>query len=277
MDRYVTTNGVRLRYLDHEGGDPPIVYLHGLGTTCHAADGLVGAGLSPRFRVIAPDLRGRGLSDKPDTGYEMRERAADVIGLMDALGLERAVLAGHSGGGHVAYYLGAEYPDRVERIVAVDIGAELDEEAVEQVRPAIEMFEATYDSLDAFISTFEEQPLFASEWDDQIEAHYTAGIEELPDGTARYLARPEHLYQILDENARVDWADVRGRIRQPVLLLRATQPFGPRVLLSEEEAQRTVDDIADCRMIEFEANHLTIAFGATAPRVVAGITEFVSD
>src|SRR5688572_908823 len=95
LDRYVEANGIQIHYLDHAGGEPPLVLLHGLTANCHAFDGLIHAGLSPRFRVIAPDLRGRGASDQPSAGYTMRDHADDVIGLLDALKLERVVLGGH--------------------------------------------------------------------------------------------------------------------------------------------------------------------------------------
>ena len=109
-DRYLSANGIRLRYLDWPGGAPPIVPLHGLSANATSFVGLAAAGLSPRFRVIAPDLRGRGRSDAPPHGYRMADHAADVLGLLDALGLQRVVLGGHSFGAYLAIYLAATAP-----------------------------------------------------------------------------------------------------------------------------------------------------------------------
>ena len=98
MDQFVQINDIQLHYLDHPGGDPPLVLMPGLAANAHSFDGLIKAGLSPTLRVLALDLRGRGLSDKPDSGYSMADHAADVLGLLDALdeyrppaGLERWV------------------------------------------------------------------------------------------------------------------------------------------------------------------------------------------
>src|SRR5262245_50949654 len=120
MDRFIRTNGIQLHYLEHPGDDPSIVLLPGLTANAHVFDGLVRAGLSPRFRALALDLRGRGLSDAPTDGYTMADHAADVIGLLDALGIERATLAGHSFGGFLTFYLAANFPDRVARLIILD-------------------------------------------------------------------------------------------------------------------------------------------------------------
>jgi pimeloyl-ACP methyl ester carboxylesterase len=92
-DRYASANGIRIHLADHAGGEPPIVLLPGITANLHNFDGLIAAGLAPSFRVVALDLRGRGLSDKPAQGYSIAEHAADVIGVLDAIGLERVVLA----------------------------------------------------------------------------------------------------------------------------------------------------------------------------------------
>ncbi len=67
--------------------------LPGITANLHNFDGLIDAGLAPRFRVVALDLRGRGLSDKPAQGYSIPEHAADVIGVLDGLGLSESCWA----------------------------------------------------------------------------------------------------------------------------------------------------------------------------------------
>jgi len=87
MSAFVETNGIKLHYLDYPGDGPAVVLAHGLTANCRSFD-VVAGHLAPRLRVIAPDLRGRGASDKPATGYTMADHAADVLGLLDALGRE---------------------------------------------------------------------------------------------------------------------------------------------------------------------------------------------
>lgn len=75
------------------------------------------------YRVIAPDQRGYNLSDKPDALrlYNIDELARDVTGLMDALGHSKAILVGHDFGGSVAWRVAHLYPDRVDRLVALNV------------------------------------------------------------------------------------------------------------------------------------------------------------
>ena len=77
LDRHVTANGISIHLRDHPGAEPPIVLLPGITANLHNFDGLIDAGLAPRFRVVGLDLRGRGLSDKPAHGYSIAEHAAD--------------------------------------------------------------------------------------------------------------------------------------------------------------------------------------------------------
>ena len=79
MAHFVQTNNIQLHYLSHPGEGPTLVLLPGLTANAHAFDGLIQAGLSPRYRVLALDLRGRGLTDKPTTGYSMADHAADSL------------------------------------------------------------------------------------------------------------------------------------------------------------------------------------------------------
>jgi len=102
VDRLETIGGLATHYLDYPGPEPAIVLLHGLSANANEFCGLVDAGLGKSHRVIAPDLRGRGKSGKPDSGYSMGQHAADVIALLDHLGLDRVVMGGHSFGALLA-------------------------------------------------------------------------------------------------------------------------------------------------------------------------------
>ncbi len=77
--------------------------------------------LAERHRVIAPDLRGLGWSDAPAEGYEKRRLAEDVRELLDAEGIERTAVIGHDWGGFAAFLLALEHPERVSRLLALDI------------------------------------------------------------------------------------------------------------------------------------------------------------
>ena len=111
---YAHVNGGRLWYEEHGAGDP-VVFLHaGLLDSRQWARQL--ETFAPRYRAIALDARGFGRSDRPTEPYRRHE---DVLGLLDALGIERAALVGNSVGGKAAVDAALARPDRVGTVVAV--------------------------------------------------------------------------------------------------------------------------------------------------------------
>ena len=114
---YRTVDGLRLRYV-RRGSGPPVVLLHGLASSIYTWKDVLPA-LAAAHDVIAVDLPGFGGSEVPETpGGQGAIRA--VLGLMDALGVPRASLAGNSLGGAVAVALAAGRPERVDRLVLID-------------------------------------------------------------------------------------------------------------------------------------------------------------
>ncbi len=101
------------------GHGRPVLLLHGYGESLIAWQGVFDR-LTPIADVIAIDLPGFGLSSKPPTGYQTEALAADVIRAMDALGIRRAVVVGHSLGGAVAAAMAVTSPERVSALVLID-------------------------------------------------------------------------------------------------------------------------------------------------------------
>jgi pimeloyl-ACP methyl ester carboxylesterase len=107
----------------HEAGSGPAVVLcHGFPELAyswrHQLPALAGAG----FRAIAPDQRGYGASDRPEAtlAYDIHHLTGDLVGLLDALGLERAVFAGHDWGGLVVWPMAVLHPERVAGVIGVN-------------------------------------------------------------------------------------------------------------------------------------------------------------
>jgi 3-oxoadipate enol-lactonase len=121
-DCAIETAGIRLAYrVWGSAGAPPLVLLHGLGDSAGDWDGVAPA-FARHWRVYAPDLRGHGRSGRPgDYSVELME--ADVLGFLDALGLDRVDLIGHSMGGLVGYLLAGDHPGRVARLILEDVAA----------------------------------------------------------------------------------------------------------------------------------------------------------
>ena len=102
-----------------QGNGPAIVMLHGTSAN-YAVWEPIANGLASRATTISLDQRGHGRSDKPETGYDGASFASDIITVLDALGIEQAIVAGHSLGARNAWVAAAKYPDRVSAVVAVD-------------------------------------------------------------------------------------------------------------------------------------------------------------
>ena len=103
-----------------DGGRTPVVLLHGWPQHGGMWD-RIAPELARERRVLVPDLRGFGRSEAPPGSYAKHEFAADVIALLDAEGIERAVIVGHDWGAWTAWLIALEHPERVERFVGVDI------------------------------------------------------------------------------------------------------------------------------------------------------------
>ena len=118
--RWVDTNGIRLHCaVDGEG--PLVIFLHGFPECWYSWRHQLAA-LAPRFRVVAPDLRGYNESDKPPgvAAYALPELVADVHGLVHAFGEREAVIVGHDWGGAVAWTFAMEHPESTRRLVVMN-------------------------------------------------------------------------------------------------------------------------------------------------------------
>jgi len=120
MERDLTVNGVRLHCVV-EGEGPLVVLLHGFPETSRAWRKQIPE-LAKRFKIVAPDLRGYGRSEKPKgiAAYRTAVLADDIAGLIAAFGAERAHVVGHDWGGGVAWTLATVHPEVVDRLVVLN-------------------------------------------------------------------------------------------------------------------------------------------------------------
>jgi N-formylmaleamate deformylase len=117
--QFVTIDGLRLHVRRLRGDSPTLVMIHGLSDN-GACWGRLAAALTPKFEIVAIDLRGHGLSDAPDVGYAPSDHARDVIAAIDALGLGSTTIVGHSLGAEAAMQAARLRPDLVTRLVLED-------------------------------------------------------------------------------------------------------------------------------------------------------------
>ncbi len=113
-------NGINMHYLLAGPDDaPPVVLLHGWPETSYAWRKQIPA-LSTKYRLIVPDLRGYGATDKPATGYDKRSMARDIKELIEHCGYAKVVMIGHDRGARVTTRFAKDYPEMVERICVMD-------------------------------------------------------------------------------------------------------------------------------------------------------------
>ena len=113
------STGIRMHYAEQgESRGEPIILLHGYSDSWFSFSRVL-TPLARETRVYALDLRGHGKTDKPATGYLMRDLAVDVVAFMDAKGIAKATVIGHSMGGFVAQQVAFAAPKRVSRLILV--------------------------------------------------------------------------------------------------------------------------------------------------------------
>jgi pimeloyl-ACP methyl ester carboxylesterase len=114
----IRANDIRQHYME-AGEGAPVVLLHGFPETSYAWRHQIPE-LAKKFRVIAPDLRGYGETDKPATGYDKRNMAKDLRELMRALEIPKIALVGHDRGARVATRFAKDHPEALDRLVVMD-------------------------------------------------------------------------------------------------------------------------------------------------------------
>lgn len=273
-------SGIDIRYFRWKGDGGPILCVHGLTANARCWDG-VAAALAPAREILAMDLRGRGGSGRPDTGYSLLHHIADIRCLLDDLGIEKAALMGHSLGAFVSLAFSARYPERVDRLVLVDGGGHLSPEHMDKVmdgiRPALERlgkaFPTEADYLDAIRKTPSLHP-----WNPTIEACYRYEVENSADGF-RCNIQPEH---IAEEAGNLRKTDVRffyPHVPCPTLVLRAARGLlsDDDILLPDDSIAAMLRDIPDARSVTVDGvNHYGIVF-QTSPERYAALRGFLEN
>ena len=120
--RTIETNGIRMRFAE-AGKGPLVVLLHGFPESWYSWRHQIPALAAAGYHVVAPDQRGYGGTDAPQAieSYDIHHLAGDVVGLLDALGEETAVVAGHDWGAPVAWHCALAHPKRFRAVVGLSV------------------------------------------------------------------------------------------------------------------------------------------------------------
>lgn len=119
---YANVNGIRLHYAESGGGDRLVILLHGFPEFWYSWRHQLAA-LADEYHVVAPDMRGYNLSDKPQRveDYRLEVLVQDVLGLIKHFGAGKAAIVGHDWGGGIAWAVAQRYPKHVSKLVVLQV------------------------------------------------------------------------------------------------------------------------------------------------------------
>jgi len=257
-------------------GPEPVICLHGI-TAQHRAFTAAARELGPSQPLVGVDLRGRGDSGKPLSGYGLEAHAGDVIRVLDHLGLENALIAGHSMGAFVALKAALSYPERVRALVLLDGGwpriekpegepSEKEKREAEAIREglarAYSRLDTVFESPEDYLNFwFPEQNLTMDDLPPDLADYYLYDLQKVEGGynpKALRAAAEEDTPSVSSISPTAE--EMRG-VRCPVALVRASEGFfpGSEPLISSEtrDAMAGVLDLRSDTLLE-GANHYTM-------------------
>lgn len=259
----VRTNGVTLAVREWPAAGPTrgtIVAVHGL-TANHTCWCPLAAVLASEFRLIAYDLRGRGDSDKPERGYSLAEHARDLVGLLDHVGLGRAVVMGHSLGANIGVWFAAHHPDRVDKLVLFDGGLDVRAEVFDSIAPAVARLGVEFPSLEGFLQMLQMLPMFAGRWNEHFVRYFTYDVEPGPTGGVRSKVSRAAVEEEAASLQRARLWVLHRKVTAPTLLFRAPEGLltGDDCLMTQDEAEAMAAAIPKCRLVVAPGtNHYTV-------------------
>lgn len=257
-----STGRVALNIRDYPGADTPVLFIHGF-----SANGLaslrLGKLLAGRRRLIAPDLRGRGLSDMPVGEYGITTHSNDLAALLDRLNVDKVVLAGHSFGATISLFLGSMLGDRLAGLILYDGGAMPAPHAASVIDHYYSTLTYQYSSIEAYVARFQAVPQYQP-WTEELDLLVRSNLRLQPDGTyVRTIPRFVVEADRRSENVGV-WQQLPmlyKLIHAPVLIVRAGMGvFGiDDCVISDDVLNLLIEALPQAQVVTIpEAGHTTI-------------------
>jgi len=258
-------DGVEIQLALWEGeGEDPIFCTHGLTANCRCWDSMVGA-LTAHYPLLAMDLRGRGLSSKPDTGYFVEQHVLDVRCVLEDLGLTRVHLMGHSLGAYVSLAFAARYPDQVKKLILVDAGGHMSQahwDTIETaIRPSLARLGQIFLTFEDYTRPLKQAP-FLQPWTPFLDTYFRYEMEAV-EGGLRSRTQAAHITEEIAHIRQFDAFACYSRIACPVLILRATEGMVAEadLLLPQDMVEGMVQEIPHAQYVDIPGtNHYSIVF-----------------
>ena len=266
----VRGDGVEIQLALWEGGGDAILCIHGLTANCRSWDRIASV-LAPDYRVLAMDLRGRGLSDKPEKGYFVEQHVEDVYHVLKDLGLREVVLMGHSLGAFVSLAFASRYSRLVKKLILVDAGGRLTQTQWDKIetgiKPSLARLGQTFPTFEDYIRPLKQAP-FLQPWTSFLDTYFRYEMEEVKGGL-RSRTRADHMLEEIENIRRFDAAAHYEKIECPTLIVRA--PHGilsdEDIVLTEEAVEKMLGEIPRASRVDCDGtDHYSILFGAHGKR-----------
>ncbi len=275
-DGFLTLRELTLHVVDWPALGPTIVALHGMGAGAYLFSTLAER-LQPGIRVVALDLRGRGLSDKPPRGYGLAHEVDDVLQLIVALGLERPILLGHSSGGTICSFVATR--TSLAGVVLMDptIGDRaFTENAIARTAPLTDKStKERFADLEQYIKLYRSKRELSEEAERMLDRFMYFNLARLPDGRYRRRLLSQAL---VDDWASLAAADTLGelsRVRCPILICQSLRPWVEGLPYYDDATVAAQLRVAPQAELVKAANsdHLSLPYDPE-PNVVAAIRSF---
>lgn len=261
---------VEINLAEWEGPGKTILCIHGLTANCRCWD-VVATPLASEYHILAMDLRGRGHSGMPETGYSIDDHCLDIKCVMEDLSLKKVILVGHSLGAFITLAFSARYPELVEKIVLVDGGGKLSEEQMGKVltgiKPSLDRLGQIFPNFEAYLDVMKQAP-FLKPWSKNLEVFYQHEVEKVEGGICSRV-QLKHIEEEVVNLAAFDVSEIYSRVQCPALILRADQGMMAEddLLLPEDVAAHMLEAIPSVQKAEIpNVNHYTIMFNPSPVR-----------
>src|SRR5256885_12649205 len=261
---FATLREITLHFVDWPGGDPPLLCIHAATSTCYVY-GALAQKLAPAFRLVAPDLRGTGFSDKPPTAYSVEQHVEDLAELSLALGLDRPVLFGHSAGGAIATLAAERLGARGVVLLDGVVGERsVVEDRLTVATPSLEGTHQRYPNFARYLELMRASRSSMSP-DEELLVDQMARFSmiRMPDGSYRMSVYTDAVQQTWQSIIQSDTIGALRRLTRPVLVAWATQPG-----LIADERPNFDEQIGRSQVAPARHGELVVASGSTHARFV---------
>jgi pimeloyl-ACP methyl ester carboxylesterase len=269
----VRVGSLELHYVEWgDAAKPAVVLVHGAGAHARWWDALVPA-LVHEHRLVAPDLRGHGESDwAVPARYPIEDFAADVLALLDALGIASAALVGHSMGGRVGLWLAAHHPERVRAVALLDVRVRgLKRERVDRWRgtAAGERPRRVYPTFEEAAASFRLTPEEPGVAPDVLRALAAHAVRERAPG--EWSLSFDRRVLALDGSRLSDFGPLLERVRCPALVMKGAAS----TVIGDEQAEETARALRAGPVRTFAGGHHFLLADPTA--VAEALREFLAE